>query len=74
MNIRGIYLRNELQHCMNVNYEYRPYMDHYRKTIGNANRKDSSKNRNDSLEVRQGRSNTIGWMINNMSAVRKILC
>ena len=23
---------NELQHCMNVNYEYRPYMDHYRKT------------------------------------------
>jgi hypothetical protein len=66
---------NELQHCMNVNYEYRPFMDHYRKTIGNLNRKDSSKHRNDSFEVRQGpRSNTIGWMINNMSAVRKSLC
>ena len=49
-------------------------MDHYRKTIGNLNRKDSSKHRNDSFEVRQGRSNTIGWMINNMSAVRKSLC
>ena len=26
MNIRGIYLKNELQHCMNVNYEYKRYI------------------------------------------------